>query len=233
MACPTRRSPAARCSPPRRRAAPSAARCRSLLVMVPKPSWSLYRGRARGRERVRPNERAVLKHTTTPGIGGLPSERELSLAVHVTAYLRGVGTGDALEELDVLARSRTSARRSRSRSRDHSLRRCGRPAVWAPGPNPTGATGVMAPFTHGKGNQHPHRGDRGPRWSAAAARTPMCVPMTRVERARGDRIVAVARSILVIAHALSRRPVLSRRRWRRLRLPSRPRLAHARPRRLP
>jgi len=32
--------------------------------------------------------------------------------------------------------------------------------------------------------------------------------MTRVERARGDRIVAVAHSILVIAHALSRRPVL-------------------------
>ena len=65
MARPTRRSPAARCSPPRRRAAPSEARCRSLLVMVPKPSWSLYRGRARGRERVRPNERAILKHTTT------------------------------------------------------------------------------------------------------------------------------------------------------------------------
>ena len=30
----------------------------------PKPSWSLYRGRARGRESVRPNERAVL--TTLP-----------------------------------------------------------------------------------------------------------------------------------------------------------------------
>ena len=53
----------------------------------------------------------------------------------------------------------------------------------------------------------------------------MCVPMTRVERARGDRIVAVAHAILVIAHALSRRPVLSRPRWRRLRPPSRPRLA--------
>jgi hypothetical protein len=64
-ACPTRRSPSARCSPPRRRAARSA-RSRSLLVMVLKPSWSLYRGRARGRERVRPNERAILKHTTTP-----------------------------------------------------------------------------------------------------------------------------------------------------------------------
>jgi hypothetical protein len=77
MACPTRRSPAARCSPPRRRAAPSAARCRSLLAIVLKPSWSLYRGRARGRERVRPNERAILKHTTTPGIGG-PPERGLA-----------------------------------------------------------------------------------------------------------------------------------------------------------
>jgi hypothetical protein len=33
----------------------------------------------------------------------------------------------------------------------------------------------------------------------------MCMPMTRVERASGDRIVAVARSILVIAHSLSRR----------------------------
>ena len=65
MARPTRRSPSARCSPPRRRAAPSEAPRRSLLVMVPKPSWSLYRGRARGRERVRPNERAILKHTTT------------------------------------------------------------------------------------------------------------------------------------------------------------------------
>jgi hypothetical protein len=32
----------------------------------------------------------------------------------------------------------------------------------------------------------------------------MCVPLTRVERARGDRIVAAAHSILVIAHALSR-----------------------------
>jgi hypothetical protein len=30
---------------------------------------------------VRPNERAIVKHTTTPGIGGLPSERALSLAV--------------------------------------------------------------------------------------------------------------------------------------------------------
>jgi hypothetical protein len=29
---------------------------------------------------VRPNERAILKHTTTPGIGGLPSERGLSIA---------------------------------------------------------------------------------------------------------------------------------------------------------
>ena len=67
MACPTRRSPSARCSPPRRRATPWAARCRSLLVMVLKPSWSLYRGRARGRERVRPNERAIFKHTTTRG----------------------------------------------------------------------------------------------------------------------------------------------------------------------
>jgi hypothetical protein len=38
--------------------------------MVLKPSWSLYRGRARGRERVRPTERAVAKHTTTPGTGG-------------------------------------------------------------------------------------------------------------------------------------------------------------------
>ena len=36
----------------------------------------------------------------------------------------------------------------------------------------------------------------------------MCVPMTRVERARGDRIVAVAHWILATAHALSRRPVL-------------------------
>jgi hypothetical protein len=80
MARPTPRSPAARCSPPRRRAAPSAARCRSLLVMVLKPSWSLYRGRARGRERVRPTERAVCKHTTTTGTGdrGPPSERGLA-----------------------------------------------------------------------------------------------------------------------------------------------------------
>jgi hypothetical protein len=81
MACPTRRSPSARCSPPRRRAAPSAARCRSSLVMVVKPSWSLCRRRARGRERVRPNERAVPKDTTTAGIGALPSERGPSLAV--------------------------------------------------------------------------------------------------------------------------------------------------------
>jgi hypothetical protein len=208
MACPTRRSPAARCSPPRRRAAPSAARCRSLLVMVPKPSWSLYRGRARGRERVRPNERAVLKHTTTPGIGGLPlgARTFASRPSHRLPAWRWAG--EALEELDVLARSRTSARRPRSRSRDRSMRRRGRPAVWAPGPVPTAATAVMAPFTHGKGNRHPHRGDRGPRWSAAAARTPMCVPMTGVERARGDRIVAVAHSILAVAHPLSRRPVL-------------------------
>jgi hypothetical protein len=33
----------------------------------------------------------------------------------------------------------------------------------------------------------------------------MCVPMTRVERAGGDRVVAVAHSIVVIAHVLSRR----------------------------
>jgi hypothetical protein len=81
MACPTRQSPSARCSPPRRRAAPSAARCRALLVIVVKPSWSLYRRRARGRERVRPNERAVAKDTTTAGIGGLASESGPSLAV--------------------------------------------------------------------------------------------------------------------------------------------------------
>jgi hypothetical protein len=52
-----------------------------LLVTVVKPSWSLYRRRARGRERVRPNERAVAKDTTTAGIGGLPSESGPSLAV--------------------------------------------------------------------------------------------------------------------------------------------------------
>jgi hypothetical protein len=43
-----------------------------LPVIVLKPSWSLYRGRARGRERVRPNERAVLKHTTTRGSAASP-----------------------------------------------------------------------------------------------------------------------------------------------------------------
>ena len=30
---------------------------------------------------MRPNERAILKHSTTSGIGGLPSERGLSIAV--------------------------------------------------------------------------------------------------------------------------------------------------------
>jgi hypothetical protein len=55
----------------------SPSRCRfgAMVSLIarhgPQPSWSLYRGRARGRERVRPNVRAILKHTTTPGIGGL------------------------------------------------------------------------------------------------------------------------------------------------------------------
>jgi hypothetical protein len=77
--------------------------------------------------------------------------------------------------------------------------------VWAPGPVPTGATGVMAPFTHGKGNQHQHRVIEANAGRQPLQRTPMCVPMMRVERPRGHRIVAVAPSILVIAHALSTR----------------------------
>jgi hypothetical protein len=89
MACPTRRSPAARCSPPRRRAAPSAARCRSLLVIVLKPSWSLYRGRARGRERVRPNERAISKHTTTRGSAASPRSADLLAVPEWTPNERG------------------------------------------------------------------------------------------------------------------------------------------------
>ena len=128
------------------------------------------------------------------------------LAAQVTAYLRGGARGARPQGARPFraVKGRQPGGRGRDRAIAH-LRRCGRPTVWAPGPVPTGATGVMASFTHGTGSQHPHRGDRGPRWSAAAAWTPMCVPMTRVERARGDRVVAAAHWILVIAHALSRR----------------------------
>jgi hypothetical protein len=45
--------------------------------------------------------------------------------------------------------SRGQGRPRSGRARDRAiahLRRWGRPVAWAPGPNPTGATGVMAPF---------------------------------------------------------------------------------------
>jgi hypothetical protein len=52
---------------------------------------------------VRPNERAILKHTTTPGIGGLPSERALSLAAP------GVEAAGAMAEANVRGRLRSRA----------------------------------------------------------------------------------------------------------------------------
>jgi hypothetical protein len=52
---------------------------------------------------VRPNERAILKQATTPRIGGLPSERALSLAAP------GVEAGRAMAEANVRGRLRSRA----------------------------------------------------------------------------------------------------------------------------
>ena len=187
MACPTRRSPAARCSPPRRRAAPSAARYRSLLVMVPKPSWSLYRGRARGRE-------SETQRTSSLDAPYHPGDRRPPLGARTFASCSpskspltcvAVGAGHALEELDV------QGRQPGGRGRDRAIaqcaagdaRPCGRPArspqprpeSWHPSRAATAASTRTAVIEV--------RAGRPP-----AAWTPMCVPMTRIERARGDRI---------------------------------------------
>lgn len=67
MTRPTRRSPSLRCSSPRRCANPSAGRFRLLLAMV-SHLQSLCGGRAKGRERVRPNVRSFSRQATTPRI---------------------------------------------------------------------------------------------------------------------------------------------------------------------
>ena len=111
MASPTRRSPSARCSPPRRRAAHSAPRCRSSLVMVLKPSWSLYRGRARGRERVRPNVRAMLEAHYHPG------DRRPPLGARTFASRPGVETERAMREANVSPRRASLVARPGSEGR--------------------------------------------------------------------------------------------------------------------
>jgi hypothetical protein len=61
IACPTRRSPSAVCSPPRRRAAATAARCRSLLVMILNPFAPSWRAHGRKRERPGAREKALVR----------------------------------------------------------------------------------------------------------------------------------------------------------------------------
>ena len=140
---------------------------------------------------MRPNERAVLTHPTTPGIGGLPSGRGLSLAAsrpshRLPAWRWARGTPSRSSTF-----SRGQGRQPGGHGRDRAIAQCaardarprGRPAR-SPQPRPES----WHPSRAATGNEHPHRSDRGPRWTAATAWTPMCVPMTRIERARGDRI---------------------------------------------
>jgi hypothetical protein len=60
---------------------------------------------------VRPNERSVLKHTTTPGIGA--PERGLSLAVSLDAPSPGVKTERAISEANVQSSAATTSGRPR------------------------------------------------------------------------------------------------------------------------
>jgi hypothetical protein len=140
---------------------------------------------------VRPNERAVLTHPTTPGIGGLPSERGLSLAAsrpshRLPAWRWARGTPSRSSTF-----SRGQDRQPGGRARDRAIaqcaagdaRPCGRPArspqprpeSWHPSRAATAASTRTA-VIEARAGRRPRHGHR------------CACPMTRIERARGDRI---------------------------------------------